>query len=321
MPIHSACSSPSPSLGQVYDCNNVEVNSGQLTASGTGYCNGAFEYCTISDGRPTSPSFSPQQNANAGNTGWLIYEQVGSTPTGGSPVIGPWGCAAGSYAQVPSPPQNVLYPKCPQCISGEGTGNNPDGVCSPPSPIVIDALGEGFHLTSAAKGVNFRERQGDPLVQMSWTDPGFHNAWLVRPNPDGSVTSLAANLFGNLSPQPKSGDPNGYRALAYWAEQSGCGAVDHLDAQNCPAVWTKLRLWQDANQDGVAQAGELHTLEELGVEKISLRFHESRRVDEFGNQFRYVSGIDDADAQRDRRCYDVFLVTRGLTTEEADRRR
>lgn len=179
----------------VYDCNNVAVNSGQLKASGTGYCNGFFEYCTISDGMPNSPSFSPQQNGNAAGNGWLVYEQVGSTPQGGSPAIGPWGCAVGSVTQVPSPPQNVPYPKCSKCVSGED--ENADGVCSPPSPIVIDALGEGFHLTSAAKGVNFRERPGDPLLQMSWTDPSYHNAWLVRPNPDGSVTSLAANLFGN----------------------------------------------------------------------------------------------------------------------------
>lgn len=144
---------------------------------------------------------------------------------------------------------------------------------------------------------------------MSWTDPAYHNAWLVRPNPDGSVTSLAANMFGNLSPQPPSPDKNGYRALAYWAEQAGCGVLAQLDAANCPPVWAALRLWTDTNHDGIAQPDELHMLDALGVRQISLRFHESRWVDEYGNQFRYVAGIEDAAGPKDTRCYDVFLRT------------
>src|SRR5438045_3302532 len=45
------------------------------------------------------------------------------------------------------------------------------------------------------------------------------------------------------------------------------------------AVYTKLRLWIDSNHDGIAQAGELHTLQELQVESISLNYRESRRTD------------------------------------------
>jgi hypothetical protein len=175
---------------------------------------------------------------------------------------------------------------------------------------VIDVTGEGFFLTDNEHGVQFREHSDGPLMQMSWTDPAHHNAWLVRPNADGSVTSLAENFFGDLAPQAPSTNPNGFLALGYWMGQAGCGSgLSRLDSTNCPAVWNKLRLWQDANQDGVAQPGELHTLTELGVYAISLRYHVLSRTDQYGNTFRYASHLWDATgADHDNRCYDVFLL-------------
>jgi hypothetical protein len=177
------------------------------------------------------------------------------------------------------------------------------------SPIIIDVTGEGFWLTDKAHGVKFRRGAGDPLEQMSWTDPAHHNAWLVRPNADGSVTSLSLNLFGNLSPQPSGPEPNGYRALAWWAEQDGCGKVNQLDAKSCPVVWSQLRLWHDANQDGIAQPSEVVTLAAAGVSSISLQYHESWYVDRYGNKFRFVSKIKDAAGHEADRCYDVFLLS------------
>jgi hypothetical protein len=47
------------------------------------------------------------------------------------------------------------------------------------SPIVIDAFGEGFHLTSLASGVQFRALPDDDATQISWTDKHWHNGWLL----------------------------------------------------------------------------------------------------------------------------------------------
>jgi len=43
------------------------------------------------------------------------------------------------------------------------------------------------------------------------------------------------------------------------------GALDAEDAR-----WSEFRIWQDANGDGVSQAGEVKTLEQLGIASIDL---------------------------------------------------
>lgn len=275
--------------------NHVGVGAGSISGTGYGGCpgsgpNGLRNFCQagLMPGG-NAPQFQAFQKTSAPYI--LAWLSIDSRPLTASNTS----CDIDSLTSSPSPPKEVPIPKCPQQ--------------PPPSPIVIDVTGEGFYLTDNAHGVKFREQSDSPLVELSWTDPAHHNAWLVRPNADGSVTSLADNFFGNLSPQPVSAMQNGYSALSYWMQQVGCGKLTRLDATNCPAVWSKLRLWQDANQDGVAQPGELHTLTDLGVYALSLTFHASRQVDQYGNQFRYEGHIWDATGtDHDNRTYDVFLV-------------
>ena len=106
-----------------------------------------------------------------------------------------------------------------------------------------------------------------------------------------------------MSPQPKTAHPNGYLALAVYDLPSqggnGNGWIDPGDA-----IWSKLRIWTDANQDGEAQPWELRTPEGVGIKRIALGYKLAERVDEYGNVFRYVSRVLDAS---DPRCYDVWI--------------
>jgi len=53
----------------------------------------------------------------------------------------------------------------------------------------------------------------------------------------------------------------------------------------------------------------LHTLSGLGLASIELSYKESKRVDGYGNRFRYRAKVKDVrGAQLGRRAWDVFLV-------------
>jgi hypothetical protein len=242
-----------------------------------------------------------------GSPGCYVPPPALVCPSGATLVCtasGAWRCSDGSPG-CSTPPPNWVYQ---ECTTGGHCTNTGQWACNPTSPIVIDTRDEGFHLTDAAHGVRFSFLPEGPSVQTSWTDPAFHNGFLVLDrNGDGVITD-GTELFGNLTPQPPSATPNGFLALAVFDELAnggnGNGFIDRGDA-----VYGKLRVWVDANHNGITEPGELHTLRELGIVRIGLTYRLAKYVDQFGNRFRYVARIWDMDGKPHDVCYDVFLKT------------
>jgi hypothetical protein len=86
------------------------------------------------------------------------------------------------------------------------------------------------------------------------------------------------------------------------------GNADGLITQ-IDTVFSRLRLWRDANRNGIAENWELHTLPGLGIQTFELNYKESRRTDEYGNEFRYRAKVGNARGQQmGRWAWDVFLV-------------
>ena len=192
-----------------------------------------------------------------------------------------------------------------------GDPNPPPCMPNCNTPIVVDVSGTGFFLTDAAHGVRFDiSGTGRPL-QIAWTASGSDNAWLALPGSDGIVHN-GKELFGNFTPQPSSAHPNGFAALAVYDQPANGGNGDGIiDARD--KIFSSLRLWIDANHDGICQPEELFTLPSKGINSISPSYRLSWKRDAFGNVFRYRSRMnpDGSPENSDvgRMAYDVFLVT------------
>jgi hypothetical protein len=199
---------------------------------------------------------------------------------------------------------SAAYGQCGGCPCGEDCYCSSEDSCScvPGTPIILDLDGNGFNLTSPAGGVLFNFFVNRP-VQIAWTAPGANEGWLVLPQ-NGQVQN-GAEMFGNLTPQPPSNDPNGFLALAvYDLPQNGGNGNGMIDAGD--AIFSQLRVWRDFNHDGIVEPGELIGLSDAGIKSISLAYTEAGYVDKYGNRFRYKSTIVSTDGKT-KLVYDVIL--------------
>jgi hypothetical protein len=179
------------------------------------------------------------------------------------------------------------------------------------SPIVIDLGRNGITLTSKDGGVAFDLDADGNREQLSWTAAEADDAWLCLDRNGNRAIDDGRELFGSYTnqPDPPQGvEPNGFLALAVFdnAENggNGNGIIDGGDA-----VYRNLLLWRDSNHNGISETNELMNLSSYGVIEISLDYKLSRKVDEYGNQFRYRAKLKlQNGAGIARWAWDVFLL-------------
>lgn len=179
------------------------------------------------------------------------------------------------------------------------------------SPVVIDIDGNGFNLTDALNGVDFDVDGNGAPERRAWTSLNSDDSWLALDRNGNGRIDGGRELFGSATaqpPPPAGTELNGFNALAQYDER-GFGGNKDGQIDNQDLIFSSLRLWRDTNHNGISEASELKTLSESGLQKIELDYKESRRTDEYGNQFKYRSKVKDANgAQLGRWAWDVFLV-------------
>lgn len=218
-------------------------------------------------------------------------------------------------AEEPTNPPQGGETFCGFCT--DGIDNDCNGVadfsepnCLPCwTPIVIDTLGNGFDLTSAAEGVDFDIAGVGAPLRTAWTQDDDALLSLDR-NGNGTIDS-GKELFGAVTYQYGSAERNGFRALAVYDMPSNGGNGDgRINIQD--SIFASLRLWLDANHNGISEQGELHGLLSMGVAGLDLDYRTSRRTDAHGNRFRYRVKVHDIHgAQVSRWAWDVILTQEG----------
>jgi hypothetical protein len=199
--------------------------------------------------------------------------------------------------------KTCVPPECADCYAAGGSH------CPPCwTPILIDTEGNGFNMSSARDGVQFRPDVNLEKIKTAWTSATSDDAWLVLDrNLNGEIDD-ATELFSCAAPQakPERGIGNGFRALAEFDKPEKGGNSDKkIDLAD--QVFNRLHLWRDLNHNGVSEPTELQPLEYSQVGSIELQYRESRRQDRHGNKFRFRAVVRGKDGfQVGRWAYDVF---------------
>ncbi len=136
----------------------------------------------------------------------------------------------------------------------------------PRDPLVLDLDGDGIDAVGIAGNspILFDHDADGVRTGTGWIKPD--DGFVVLDRDGNGLIDSGRELFGDetlLANGSKA--PNGYAALAQH-DSNGDGRIDSADA-----VYGQLRIWQDANQDGISQTGELHHLAELGIASIGVQ--------------------------------------------------
>ena len=145
------------------------------------------------------------------------------------------------------------------------------------SPLVVDLDGDGVETTTTEDGTHFDHDNNGFAEKTAWV--GKDDGLLVRDiNGNGQIDN-GTELFGNnsvLSSGEKAA--NGFEALADLDSNE-----DNI-FNNQDTVWNQVKVWKDANSNGIVDEGELLTLEQANVSGINLDYENSTTTDESGNQ-------------------------------------
>jgi hypothetical protein len=172
------------------------------------------------------------------------------------------------------------------------------------SPIILDLDGNGVTTVSKDAGVFFDLRNNGFEQKTGWVAPT--DGLLVWDRNGNGVIDNGSELFGNYT-QKADGTmaSNGFDALASY-DSNHDGVIDANDA-----IWNNLKIWQDANGNGITDPGELHSLSDFNIQSLNLNDFDvgAANHDAAGNNPQLLGTYTKTDGTVFNRMDDVNFAT------------
>jgi hypothetical protein len=188
------------------------------------------------------------------------------------------------------------------------------------SPLLVDTTGKGFHMDET---VTFDMKGSGHGERLYWPNHNSGNAWLVLIKPGDYRVTSGKQFFRSNGPHANGGvnghpNPSAFLELAWYDKSAQGGNYDGMISSS-DLVFNNLRLWIDQHcyltpeEPCEALPSELFTLQEKGIDNLSLRYNLLDSVDSHGNNFLTVAPVnvtaEHLQESRDpRKITDVYLT-------------
>jgi Cadherin-like domain len=186
---------------------------------------------------------------------WQYYSSKGDEYSGSDPFTVRVTDAGGASVDATVAATHTSWP-----VSGGGGGG---------CPIVVDLDGDGVELIAPSDSQVFEDVNGDGWRdRMGWvsSDDGF---LALDRNGDGVIDGMKDISFAH----DLAGTHTDLEGLCAH-DTNGDGVISSDDSE-----WAKFGIWRDTNSNGIQEAGEFRTLDDLGVASIELSSDNKLRVD------------------------------------------
>jgi hypothetical protein len=156
------------------------------------------------------------------------------------------------------------------------------------SPIVIDLGANGINLGQAGVGVYFDVNADGVRDHVQWVRRGGDEGFLALDRSGNGLVDNGSELFGVGTPLALEGRsaPNGFVGLAQYDSRQLGGNDDGL-INEADSIWPQLRIWVDANADGVSTYDEMRTLRSFGLTALETIPKIRKHRDAAGNLIPY----------------------------------
>ena len=136
------------------------------------------------------------------------------------------------------------------------------------SPLALDLNGDGVQTLSIDEGVEFDMLNSGSKVNTGWLS-GEDGFLAIDNNGNGQIDDRS-ELFGGSKGE-------GFAKLAS-LDSNGDGLVNENDA-----LFGALKVWQDGNENGITDEGELVSLESVGITDLNTAYTDVFAADAQGN--------------------------------------